>query len=254
VIQEINWPTGDETVAQVAKLTDTILLSLSRGKDSVAMWVACRPYFKRIVPIHMSYLPGLHFVEDYLDYLEDKLGSKIVRMMHNNTITALREFIYQPPERWPLLDALDSHWPRFYWFDKARVALKQQLDLPEHAWGGFGIRTEDSMLRGFVLNKYGPLNFERHEFKPIWDWPLARVLSTIRDAGIKLAVDYKFMDRSWENFDYKYLVNIERFFPEDFARIKKIFPMVEAEFARHEFAVQHRAVGLSGQAVREGSR
>lgn len=242
-MEQINWPTGDETIQIVAKQTDTVLLSVSRGKDSLAMWLACKPFFKRIVPVHMQPLPGLGWCEDYLDYLEDKLGAEIIRVLNPNTIHDLNDLIYQTPESSAVVWA--HNWPKHYWYQRAQSELKKQLKLPATAWSGFGIRVEDSQLRKFVLRKWGPISTERHEFKPVWDWKLTRVCQVIRDSGLKLPVDYRLMDRSWEDWDYKYMRLIEQYFPADYERIAKFFPLLEADFARHEFA-QARREGRSG--------
>jgi hypothetical protein len=239
-MEEINWPTGDEVIQQIAKLTDTILLSISRGKDSLACWLACKPFFKRIVPVHMTALPGLGFVEDYLDYLGEKLGSEVVRVLNPNTIHDLRDLIYQTPQSSGIVWQHNENWPKHYWYKQAQAALKKQLGLPPTVWSGFGIRVGDSIMRKFSLKKWGPINHERHEFKPVWDWPLSRVVETVRRSGLKLAVDYQLMDRSWEEWDWKYMRVLKEHFPEDYARILKFFPLLEADYARHTFAHTRR--------------
>jgi len=49
-----NWPTGLQVIKIVAQKTDTITLNISRGKESMAMWLACKPHFKKIVPVHLN--------------------------------------------------------------------------------------------------------------------------------------------------------------------------------------------------------
>jgi hypothetical protein len=248
-LDKVQWPTGDEVVQEIAKLTDTILLSISRGKDSLACWLACKPYFKRIIPVHMDTLPGLGMAEDYLDYLGDKMGAQVIRVLHPNAIFDLRHFRYQSPQSSLVLFNHDGAWPKNYWYGHAQAALKAQLGLPPSVWSGFGIRVEDSMMRKFVIQKHGPINFNKHEFKPVWDWKLTRVVETIRQSGIKLPVEYRFIPRSWESYDYKYMANIERYFPEDYQRILKFFPLSRADFARHHFA-RERAHGKKADAGR----
>jgi 3'-phosphoadenosine 5'-phosphosulfate sulfotransferase (PAPS reductase)/FAD synthetase len=230
------WPTGEETIRQVAKLTDIVMLSVSCGKDSLAMFLACRPHFKTIVPVHFVKLPGIGFTENYLDYLEDKMGSKIVRVLDPNTILYFQRLIFQSPESSSVI--FDHPWPPHYWYRGVTQKVRADLKLPKSTWIGFGIRSQDSFLRAFVLKKHGPMAHGTREFKPVWDWTTAKCVEIIRKSGVKLPVDYTIFGRSWAGYDFKYISKIREYFPEDYARIKKFFPMVDAQMARYKFAEQ----------------
>ena len=48
---------GMDVIRTIQDETDTVLMSFSRGKDSIAAWLTIRPYFKRIVPYHLWGVP-----------------------------------------------------------------------------------------------------------------------------------------------------------------------------------------------------
>lgn len=48
---------GEQIVAEIVSKTDTVLLGMNCGKDSIAAWLAIKPHFRRIVPYHMHLVP-----------------------------------------------------------------------------------------------------------------------------------------------------------------------------------------------------
>jgi len=186
-------------------------------------------------------LPGITFVDDYLSYLESAMDTPIVRCIHPNTLGYFQSLIYQSPESSAVVWAHRDRWPPKYWFQGVSAKIRADLNLPANTWTGYGIRVCDSLMRRFVLQKYGPLDHAHLQFKPIWDWTLRQVTDIIAESGVKLPVDYRLFGRSWENYDEKYLRAIRQHFPADYQRIKKFFPMTSAQHARYYFAAQRAA-------------
>ena len=62
---------GEQIVAEIVSKTDTVLLGMSCGKDSIAAWLAIKPHFRRIVPYHMHLVPDLEFVERGIRHCEE---------------------------------------------------------------------------------------------------------------------------------------------------------------------------------------
>ena len=73
---------------------DTILLAFSRGKDSIAAWLALRDskLFKRIIPVYLYLVPGLKFEEESLKYFEDVIIPDDVQQRVSAAGKALEEF------------------------------------------------------------------------------------------------------------------------------------------------------------------
>ena len=68
---------------------------------------------------------------------------------------------------------------------------------------------------------------------PIWDWLERSVYGVIKDAGIKLPIDYELFGRSFDGIDYRFLKPIYDNLPDDYEQILKWFPMAEMELIRH---------------------
>jgi hypothetical protein len=66
-----DWTTpasSQELRERMAALTgDTALLAFSAGKDAIAAWLAMRPHFKRIIPVHLRAAGLLDIGDKYLD-------------------------------------------------------------------------------------------------------------------------------------------------------------------------------------------
>ena len=83
---------------------DTCFLSFSAGKDSIAAWIQIRRYFKRVIPFYLYLVPGLEFIEAGIKYYEDFFQTEIMRLPHPSFWRMLRQFVYQPPERCPIIE------------------------------------------------------------------------------------------------------------------------------------------------------
>lgn len=72
---------GLDLIKRVKEITgDTILLSFSGGKDSIAMWLYLREHFE-IIPYFLYWVPGLSFVEESMAYYEDFFDTEIVKCL-----------------------------------------------------------------------------------------------------------------------------------------------------------------------------
>lgn len=207
-----------------------VLLSFSGGKDAWGVWLALRDHFD-LQPFYYYLVPGLEFIEDYLAYAERKLGKHVLRLPNPRLADMLREYVYQPPERWPVLQA--ANLPKFSFDDLSRAA-EDAVGWPEGCWTALGVRAADSVRRAMLFKTHGAINDKRRYFYPIWDWKKDRLLEEITRAGIKLPVDYKLFGRTFDGVYLLYLWNIKKHFPRDYARILQWFPDADMEVWRYE--------------------
>ena len=221
--------TGDSVISRVREEMDTILLSFSCGKDSLATWLSVRGRFRRVVPFYMYHVPGLGFVERSLAYYERSLGAKIIRVAAPWLVDWLNGCVFQPPERVPTIERADM---ARYTFEDVRRELCRDIGLPLDTWCAAGWKAADSMNRRTLIRQLSPIREKDRIFYPICDWRKADVLAAIRAAGLKLPVDYRLWRRSFDGIHWALLGPLREAFPEDYERILKWFPLAEMEFLR----------------------
>lgn len=84
-----------ERLRELAKKHPRVLVSYSGGKDSsVCLDMCFRSGFTEIQPFFMYLVPGLKFVQDRLDWAEQKYGVKIMHVPHWMCYKYLREEIF----------------------------------------------------------------------------------------------------------------------------------------------------------------
>lgn len=231
--EKLSYTNSDELCEQMAAECDTVILSFSCGKDSVASWLQCRKYFKYIVPVYLYFVPDLDFVEDNLKYYEDFFGQHIYRMASPEYYRMAREGVFQSKERWDAICRLMEMIPtekftKYVFMDH----IRKIGNLPPQAYCAIGNRAADSPMRRMNISKNGCVNHNKKQFYPVYDWSDRRVVEEIKSAGCKLATDYQLWNNTFDSLSYKYLSKIREVFPEDYKKIITAYPMAVLEFMR----------------------
>jgi len=209
-----------------------VLLSFSCGKDSIASWLQLRKYNIAVTPVYLYRIPGLHFVERSLRYYETWFGTPILRMPHPVLYRWLNEFTFQAPERLAIIDQVD---PPNFSYDDIFDIVRDAYNLGGECLMATGVRARDNPYRWSAVQKYGALNDTRYTFFPVFDWSKQQVVDAIRDAGVKLPIDYKLFGRSFDGLDWRFMKPLKENLPEDYARVLEWFPMAELEVKRIEW-------------------
>jgi hypothetical protein len=217
-------------------------------------WLQLRKFFDRVIPVHMYLIPGLQFMEKQLAYYEDFFQTPILRYPRESFWWILQEPQYQPP--WRVISCYEKiPLPVNYGAWTLENDLRARFGVPQ-AWTGQGIRAFDSLTRRTAFRRTGPLHPWLRYFYPIYDWKFDRMTHELRTAqpapgastrtielsrrGLRLPIDYRFTNRSFDSPRERFLRYIERLFPEDYERIKFWMPLVECERWRHRYGNQGR--------------
>lgn len=221
---------GDEVVAWVRERTDTIMLGMSTGKDSLATYARCRDVFGTVVLYHCYAVPGLAFVERTLRYYEAEFGTHIWRLPHPALMRWLSSGLFQPPERSAILEAASI--PLVPYEDMYVILAEQAGIEGTEWWVATGVRAADSPMRRIALSQHGGINVTSRVFHPIWDWRKDRTAQAIDSLGVALPVDYHLFGRSFDGVDHRFLAPLREHFPDDYARLIEWFPLADLEFYR----------------------
>lgn len=227
--------TWQDTIRTVRALSPEAIISFSRGKDSIAAYLAMRDSFERIVPYTYYIVPGLEFVEESLQYYEQKMGCHIVRYPGPSFYKMLNNMVYQPKDR---IDVIERMNLPYLSQDDLQRALTVDHDLSDMAYNAIGMRSKDSVQRAFSIQRNGTINHTRKTFYPIHDWSKQQVIDCIAKSGWKLPIEYRYFGSSFDGLYISYLYPIKKHFPRDYQRILEFFPFAEMEVLRYEASLK----------------
>lgn len=236
-----HWPDSARIRAEYAASDEKLMLSFSRGKDSITAWLAMlesgiKP--ENIVPVYYYRIPGLAFTSASLDYFEQRFQTKIYRLPHPSLFRMWNEHVFQPPTRTGLIEA--SRMPQPSYQDMEQL-LREDLKLPDETFIATGVRAADSIQRRTFIKRSGPVTHNKKRVAIVWDWTKGECYDYIAKNGVQLPPDYDWFvtkqKRSGRTFDglaYQFLAPLREHAPDDYARILEWFPLADIDIFRHE--------------------
>ena len=231
-------PTSVEVLARLRAEARPVVLAFSRGKDSIAAWVALRDAGIDVRPFYLYSIPGLMaFERASLDYFAETFGCPIPVYPHPGLYRQLRNNVFQPPDRWRPIAAAGL--PNLT-HELVNAGVRADYHLDPDAWVCDGVRAADSLVRRAAISRHGAFRPTTGKCSPIWDHTKAETMALIAGAGIDLPVDYAWFGRSFDGLDHRFLGPLAQHAPDDYARVLDWFPMADAELFRAEM-ISHGA-------------
>lgn len=234
---EYGTPETESLCRNVAETSGGVaILSFSRGKDSVAAWLYMRKFFPKIIPFHCASVPGLSYVDESLAYYEEFFKTPIIRYMDSECGGAVHRLWFQPVEDEDEIDRVG-----FWKYDKNELAnLIRKKHGIQNAYCAFGINQSDSIDRQVRVKECQGRHDGVKSFYPCWNWSRAEIMRIIEENQVRLADDYLIACRSTAGLPgIRVLERMESVFPEDFRKVRLMFPFIQAVVARNEFRKQH---------------
>jgi hypothetical protein len=221
------------------------LVSFSAGKDAVGCVLALRKAgFTDLHLYHMYIVPGLRIMEEGLAYYEALWDTRITRVQGRGIMTRLGFYAYQPFHRIPLIHRWEPTEPPS--FDSISREVRRDLGWGKSVPTVVGIRMDDSIFRAASLKKSGVYQRTRNVLYPVFDWSRERLRQALIETQTRLLTDYRIFGRSFsgDGLDYRFLAPLRKHYPDDYARVLRLFPAIEAELLRYEFSfkAQERAM------------
>lgn len=242
-----HWDDSATIRKDLAERDEKIILSFSRGKDSLGAWLGMldsgiKP--ENIIPVYYYRIPGMKFTMESLAYFEDVFEKHVIRLPHPSLYRMLNDCIYQPPTRTGIIDA--AAMPNVTYQD-LEAELRKDQGLAPDTLIATGVRAADSIARRTMLKKTGPLTLSKHRLAVVWDWTQGETYGRIAEAGIKLPPDYEWFARinpksgkpvknSGRTFDgiaAQFLGPLKKYAPDDYATILEWFPLADMDLIRH---------------------
>lgn len=213
-----------------SKITDHVIVSVSGGKDSAVTLDLCASKFKRVDAFFMYLVRDLSFQEDWLQWAENKYG---INHIHRVPHFMLADFLAAGSFRFP--DILVD-----------RVHINQIYNYIRRVTGGHWIAAgetiSDSIYRRAMIKQSGTIDYKRGRFYPVAGFSRQQVRDYIQFKKLRVSAESEILGFSFRSFMAKELVLIRDAYPDDWIKIMKCFPLIDAEIKREEMFGDQRGV------------
>lgn len=210
-----------DPIKTMAKITDSVLVGFSGGKDSAACLDLCFKYFKNVKPFFMYLVPGLEFQEKTIRYYEEKYGTEILRVPHFMISDFLRYGTYRMPDlSVPMVKTVELY-----------NYLRESTGI---YWICAGERIADSIVRRAMIKESSSIDVKRGRFYPIAYWNVKQIRAYNKQNKLPLSLENKALNHSFRSLMPEEIKNIKEVFPKDYEKIKSFFPLVEASIKKGE--------------------
>lgn len=214
-----------DVVRTASAISDSVVVGFSGGKDSAATLDLCFSHFKTVKAYFMYIVPNLEFQEQTLRLYEKKYGMEILRIPHFMLSDFLKFGAYRmPDDSVPLIKVKDS-----YQYIREQTGIR---------WIAAGERIKDSIIRRAMIKKSSAIDFARGRFYPLAYWDKKSVLEYNAFRKLPLSLENKVLGFSFRSLMAKDMAIIKAKFPEDFEKIKRFFPFIEASVKKYEIENQ----------------
>ena len=204
-----------------ARVTDSVIVGFSGGKDSIVTLDLCFKYFKNVKPFFMYYVPNLEFQEQMLRRYEERYNTKILRIPHFEMSNAMKYGVFR-----------DIDWSvSIVGMNDVYAYLRQETGFH---WIAAGERCADSIVRNAMIKKSGSIDYKRGRFYPVAYWKKNEILEYIKYKKLYLSPEQKKMGFSFRSLSGNELSIIKNMYPDDYKKILTVFPFAEASVKRFE--------------------
>ena len=204
-----------------SKVTDSVLVGFSGGKESVIVTDLCFRYFKNVKLFFMYICPNLSFQERTMEWYEKRYQTEIIRIPHMDVSEFFHYGSFRPPdESFPIVSINDIY-----------HYLRLQTDI---WWIAAGERINDSIVRRAMMKKSGSIDVQRGRLYPISMWNKREVLDYIKFHNLYLGADSRKLGFSFKSLWGKELAMLKQHFPDDYQKVIRQYPFAEAGVRRYE--------------------
>jgi len=195
------------TLETASKITDSVLVGFSGGKDSVVTLDLCMKYFKNVVPYFMYLVKGLEFQEKTIRYYENKYDVEMLRVPH----FMLSDFLRYGSFRMPDLDVPIIKTVDLYNYMRNETGIY---------WICAGERISDSIVRRAMIKNSGTIDSKRGRIYPVAQWNKSNIMSYLKINKLPLSLENKTLGFSFRSLMGEDMIKIKECFPDDFEKIK----------------------------------
>ena len=210
-----------DSIKTMSKVTDSVIVGFSTGKESIVTLDLCFKYFKRVQPYFLYSVPNVSFQERTLNWYEKKYGCEVIRLPG----TAVCEFFHYGSFRrgdptFPIVSIGDIH---------KYLRIKTGI-----WWVACGERIDDSIQRRAMILNSGTIDPRGGRFYPVARWKKSEIYDYIKHEKLYLGADSKMLGHSIRMLHPDGLMFLKEHYPQDLQKLLRLYPFAEASIKREE--------------------
>lgn len=204
-----------------SKVTDSVIVAFSCGKESIVTLDLCCRYFKNVKAFYLYVVPQVSFIEKVLQWYENKYNIEIIRLPHMDVGCFFRYGSFRRPDpTFPIVSMNDVY-----------QYVRLETDI---WWIAAGERIKDSIVRRAMIKKSSSIDVQRGRFYPVANFSKKDIYDYIKYHKLYLGEYNKIAGHSFGGLEWAELEIIRDRFPSDWEKFKNLYPFVEAALKRHE--------------------
>ena len=211
-----------KSIDAIRAKSDSAVLFLSLGKDSLVLLDLIYPRFKKVVCVFMYFVKDLEHINRWIGWVKAKYPAiEFVQVPHWNLTYILRSGLYCVPN------------PKVKLLKLADVVKAMQLKYGiQYAF--LGMKKADGMNRRLMLNGYQANDYENNGLVyPLAEWNQRDILAYMKQNGLPEPIRYSLKASSGVGFNLDCFLWLEKNFPQDLDKIYRCFPMAERILWEH---------------------
>ena len=211
-----------KSIDAIRAKSDSAVLFLSLGKDSLVLLDLIYPRFKKVVCVFMYFVKDLEHIKRWIGWVKAKYPAiEFVQVPHWNLTYILRSGLYCVPN------------PKVKLLKLADVVKAMQLKYGiQYAF--LGMKKADGMNRRLMLNGYQANDYENNGLVyPLAEWNQRDILAYMKQNGLPEPIRYSLKASSGVGFNLDCFLWLEKNFPQDLEKIYRCFPMAERILWEH---------------------
>lgn len=200
-----------DPIKTMSKITDTILVAFSTGKDSIVVLDLCKRYFKNVYAFFEYFVPNVGYEEQTLKWYESHYDIQIMRVPCEMVTRIFHYGLCCPADyTYPIVSETDL----YYWV-KAQTGCY---------WLASGERKDDSLQRRGMITNKGTIDRDRGRMYPVANWSRKDINAYIKYRKLKLPSSYRDLNRSLAlPYNAEWLKDK---YPDDYDKVVSLYPFI----------------------------
>jgi hypothetical protein len=212
-----------------------VTIGFSTGKDSVVGLDMLIKAGIEPIPIYFYCVPDLTFINNNIKMYEEHFGIRVIKLPHPMLYDYIDNASWQPLDRGKSIPSYSK-----ITFAELTKGYLMCMQIKDVEYDCNCMKMADSLNRRLLLRKLPDIEEKKKIIYLTKYLTNTDCFNYIKTNNIPLTRDYEIWGRSWDGLKYDYSMGVKKFYPEDYEKIKEMFPLIDAEILRYKIVKKYQ--------------